>query len=64
MLVLIRRVNEVIMIGEDIRVSILGIDRNRVRVGVTAPRSVAVHREEVWQRIQRERNSEKEPQGS
>jgi len=54
MLILTRRVRESILIGHDITVTILGVKGNQVRVGVTAPKEVPVHREEVYERIQRE----------
>ena len=54
MLVLTRRPGEVLMIGEDVEVRVLGLNRQQVRLGIQAPRSVAVHRQEVYERIQRE----------
>lgn len=55
MLILTRRVGEVIMIGKDVTVTVLGVKGNQVRIGVNAPKDVAVHREEVAERIRRER---------
>lgn len=52
MLILTRRVGESLMVGDDIKVTFLGIKGNQVRLGVNAPRDVAVHREEVYNRIQ------------
>lgn len=54
MLILTRRVGETICIGQDIRVRVLGVKGNQVRIGVQAPPEVAVHREEVYERIERE----------
>jgi carbon storage regulator len=54
MLILTRRVGESLMIGDNITVSVLGVKGNQVRLGIDAPRDVAVHREEIFQRIQRE----------
>ncbi|MCC6203292.1 MAG: carbon storage regulator CsrA [Gammaproteobacteria bacterium] len=54
MLILTRRVGESLMIGDDVNVTVLGIKGNQVRIGVNAPRDVAVHREEIYQRIQQE----------
>ena len=54
MLILTRRVGETLMIGDQVTVTILGVKGNQVRVGITAPKDVAVHREEIFQRIGRE----------
>lgn len=58
MLILTRRVGESVMIGEDISVTVLGVKGNQVRLGVDAPHDVPVHREEIYQRIQREDEAE------
>ena len=57
MLILTRRVGETLVIGDDIRITVLGTRGNQVRMGVNAPKNVAVHREEIYQRIQSEKDS-------
>ena len=54
MLILTRRVGETLMIGDQVSVTVLGVKGNQVRIGVNAPRNVSVHREEIYERIQRE----------
>lgn len=53
MLVLSRKINQSIMIGDDIRIVVVGVDRDQVKVGIEAPRSVPVHRSEIYEEIQR-----------
>ena len=55
MLILTRRVGETLMVGDDVTVTVLGVKGNQVRIGVNAPKDVSVHREEIYQRIQREK---------
>jgi len=57
MLILTRRVGETVVIGNDVDVTVLGVKGNQVRLGVKAPKEVAVHREEIYQRICREQQN-------
>jgi carbon storage regulator len=54
MLILTRRIGETVMIGQDIAVTVLGVNGTRVKIGVNAPKDVAVHREEAYERIKNE----------
>ena len=58
MLILTRRVGETLMVGDEVTVTVLGVKGNQVRIGVNAPKEVAVHREEICQRIQKEKDEE------
>jgi carbon storage regulator len=58
MLILTRRVGETVVIGDEVTVTVLGVKGNQVRLGVNAPRHVAVHREEIYERIKREQTDE------
>lgn len=55
MLILTRRIGETIVVGDDIRLTVVSINGNQVRVGIDAPRDVAVHREEIFKRIASEK---------
>ena len=57
MLILTRRVGETLMIGDSVSVTVLGVKGNQVRIGINAPKDVAVHREEIFQRIKREQGA-------
>lgn len=58
MLILTRRVSESLMIGDEVTITVLGVKGNQVRLGVNAPKDVAVHREEIYERIRAEGSSE------
>jgi carbon storage regulator len=55
MLILTRKVNETLMVGDDVSVTVLGIKGGQIRIGINAPREVSVHRQEVYEKIMRER---------
>jgi carbon storage regulator len=54
MLILTRRISEVIIINDDIKVTVLGVKGNQVRLGIDAPKDISVHREEIHDRIKKE----------
>ena len=58
MLILTRRVGETLMIGDDVTVTVLGVKGNQTRIGINAPKEVAVHREEIYERIRSQGNGE------
>ena len=61
MLILTRRVGEAVVIDEEVTVTVLGVKGNQVRIGVNAPKTVSVHREEIFERIKNERNQTPKP---
>ncbi len=60
MLILSRRCGESFMIGDDIKVTVLASKGNQIRLGIDAPRTLPVHREEIFQRLQQAREAEKQ----
>jgi carbon storage regulator len=61
MLILTRRTGEAIMVGEEVTITVLGIKGGQVRIGIDAPGEIAVHREEIFERIKAEANLSQEP---
>jgi carbon storage regulator len=57
MLVLSRKVNQSIMVGDNVRVVVVAVDRDQVKLGIEAPREIAVHRSEIYEEIQRSNRS-------
>ena len=62
MLILTRKIGEAVKIGDDIEVSIIGVKGNQVRLGINAPSDVAVHREEIYERIRQDDSSAEKPE--
>ena len=58
MLILTRKVGETMIIGDDIKIIVLGVKGNQIRLGIEAPKEISVHREEIYQRIQQEKNNQ------
>lgn len=54
-LILTRRIGETVMIGDDVTTTVLGVKGNQARIGINAPKTVAVHREEIFERIKQEK---------
>ena len=64
MLILTRRISESVIIGDDVKITVLGVKGNQVRLGIDAPKSVSVHREEIYERIQKEKLGKTTEEGS
>ncbi len=62
MLILTRRVSESIIIGDDVKITVLGVKGYQVRIGIEAPKDVSVHREEIYERIQHEKEDSRDPE--
>ncbi|MDF1645452.1 MAG: carbon storage regulator CsrA [Legionellaceae bacterium] len=61
MLILTRRIGETLIIGDDVNITVLGVKGNQVRLGINAPKDVSVHREEIYLRIQQEKEGDSSP---
>ena len=64
MLILTRRTGETVMIGNEVTLTVLGVKGNQVRIGINAPKSVPVHREEIYERIKREQQGNADNNGN
>ena len=64
MLILTRRIGETLIIGDDVNITVLGVKGNQVRLGINAPKDVSVHREEIYLRIQQEKQGTDTEQGT
>jgi carbon storage regulator len=64
MLILTRRAGETVMIGSDVTITVLGVKGNQVRIGINAPKDVAVHREEIFERIKNEQSAKSAEEGA
>jgi carbon storage regulator len=60
MLILTRRISESIIVGDDVKVTVLGVKGNQVRLGIDAPKDISVHREEIYDRIKQEKDAPEE----